>query len=77
MKEEKLDARDLLDVDRLPMIEAKVAFIAMAASALGMLDSKGLWDGLLPPEPWKAWEGLAWITDEIRNDLHEWLERVK
>ena len=42
MMEEKLDARDLLDVDRLPMIEAKVAFIAMAASALGMLDSKGL-----------------------------------
>ncbi len=65
----------MLDVDRLPMIEAKVAFIAMAASALGMLDSKGLsGTDFCRQSPGKAWEGLAWITDEIRNDLHEWLE---
>lgn len=76
MKEEKLDARDLLDVDGLPRIEAMVAFIAMASSALGMLDKRHR-DGLLPSEPWKAWEGLAWITDEIRNELHEWMEKVK
>lgn len=48
----------------------------MASSALGMLDKRH-WDGLLPSEPWKAWEGLAWITDEIRNELHEWMEKVK
>ena len=59
------------------MTGVQTCALPISASALGMLDSKGLWDGLLPPEPWKAWEGLAWITDEIRNELHEWKEKVK
>lgn len=75
MKPVSMETSDLLDSDKLPRIEAKVAFISMAASALGMLPEGDL-DGL-PPFDSKAWEGLAWITEEIANDLRKWSRQAK
>lgn len=64
---------DLLDYDKLPRLEAKVAFIAMAASAMSMLNV-GDYSVL---ESQKAWEGLGWITEEISEDLHNWVEQAE
>lgn len=63
METEKVCIAEMADFDKLPKVEAKIAFISLAASALSMLDD-GAWHGL-PPFDQKAWEGLAWITEEL------------
>lgn len=68
---EKLCANHLADFNKLPKIEAKVAFLSLAASALSMIEPHDL-----PPFEKQAWQGLAWITEEIKDDLSDWQKRI-
>ena len=68
---ENFPATHLADFDKLPKIEAKVAFLSLAASALSTKEPEEL-----PPFEKEAWQGLAWITEEIRDELADWLKRI-
>ena len=68
---EKLCADYLADFDKLPKIEAKVAFLSLAASALAMIEPNDL-----PPFEKQAWQGLAWITEEIKDELSDWQKKI-
>lgn len=69
-KSPSISHESLLDADKMPRIEAKLAFIATAAWALGLLQDSCI--DALPNVGQKQWEGLAWFTEEIIDDLHEW-----
>lgn len=57
---------DYLPIDGdLHILESKIAFIAMAASAIGMLHA-GDYEVL---ESQKAWEGLGWFSSELEENL--------
>lgn len=61
-----MDASVPVDGD-LHILEGKAAFIAMATSAIGMLNEADF-EAI---QSKKAWEGLGWYTEELESDLRE------
>lgn len=73
MESEIRHLADFADYDKLPKIESKVAFISLASRALSMISEADL-DALVDTP--KAWEGLAWITEEIKDEIRDWHNQI-